>query len=121
MKTALLDTFLFDKEKNEIIRGSNSYSSSETVYDMSGRLIEIRGNRDGSIFEYGQDGNISAFRYSVTGTVVKEILFTFTNGKLSGGIVVQTGKVPALSLIIAAGLKPGNHVLSCQIFIYLYP
>ena len=82
-KTRIQDTYLFDSNNNEILLSSSIYSSKETVYDMSGRLIAIRGNRDGSTFEYGSDGHIQAVRYWVTGWVEKEILFTFTEGKLT--------------------------------------
>ena len=82
MKTRITDTYFFDELNNEIIK-SSQYSSDEAVYDMTGRLIAIRGNRDGSIFEYGTDGNISSCIYTVTGTAEKEILFTFEAGRLA--------------------------------------
>ena len=82
-KTFISEDFYFDEENNEVLRIGGNYSGNETVYDMSGRLIAVRGNRDGMLVEYGQDGNVSAVRYSVTGSIVKEILFAFNDGKLT--------------------------------------
>lgn len=82
-KTILEDTFTYDSANKEILRRSSVAAGSDIVYDTSGRLIAVRGNRDGSLLEYGRDGNVSAWKYMVTGFVEKEMRFTFTNGNLS--------------------------------------